>query len=321
MGTSIPNKKLPINAIKISKCHWDMGIDDADIEDLAECIREHKLINPILVRPVKGKNGVYELLGGERRLRAVKRLGESVIDCRVVKCDDDDEARVLSTVENIKQRDMPAAKRKEGIRMVYEFEKAKIEAEEAKEQARRDQIAKVDPKAARIFSTRGKKAGRPRSKERQAIKRAAEKVGISPSKVDEVVKQGNLVPIAKKALETERITEKQAYKLAGRKKSEQHEMLRKFVAENRDRARTKKAQENLKKKGKAEKYAIQLFEKLNGDAERVYSQIDALDDGLTESTMGAIIDIDRDPLIHLHKKLDGFLSRIEAEETRIAAGR
>lgn len=320
MGTQLPNKKIPINAIKISKLHWSLEIDKEDIAKLAENIERHKLFHPITVREVSGKKGVYELLGGERRFRAVKKLGDSHIDCRVVRCDDD-EARAISVNENIQRRQLTAAKLKEGIRIVFDYEKALLDDEEAKKQARRDRIAKKDPEAAAIFTTRGKNSGRgrPKSNERQAINKTAEKVGVSPSKVDEVVKQGKLIPTAKRALERGAITEKQAYKLAGKAKATQQDMLGDMTAENKEAETNKKRQEQLKRKGgPAEKAAVKLFERLMIESEKVYSRIDGLSDGLTASTMEAIIDMNRDPLIHLFKKTEAFLQMIERAETEAA---
>jgi len=47
--------------------------DFGNIEELANDIKENSLLNPITVIPVE--NGMYQLIAGERRLRACKHLG------------------------------------------------------------------------------------------------------------------------------------------------------------------------------------------------------------------------------------------------------
>ena len=48
-------------------------LDDADMEELVECIRTHGVLTPLLVRPAKP--GTYEVISGHRRLHACKKLG------------------------------------------------------------------------------------------------------------------------------------------------------------------------------------------------------------------------------------------------------
>lgn len=52
--------------------------DLGDIQSLAESIREHGLLNPLVI------TSSYELVAGHRRLEAARRLGWRVIQCRIV---------------------------------------------------------------------------------------------------------------------------------------------------------------------------------------------------------------------------------------------
>ena len=48
-------------------------MDEASLDELAESIREHGIMQPMLVRPVDG--GRFEIIAGERRWRAAQRAG------------------------------------------------------------------------------------------------------------------------------------------------------------------------------------------------------------------------------------------------------
>src|SRR5688572_32032367 len=73
---------------------------EQDLADLVASIRENGLLNPITVRPAPGATGQYELVAGERRFRAMLRLGwkEAPATVREV---DDRTLLVLALVENL----------------------------------------------------------------------------------------------------------------------------------------------------------------------------------------------------------------------------
>ena len=75
---------------------------DAEIVSLAESLKEHDLLQPILVRRV---NGRFQLISGERRLRAAKHAGWTTIPARVREADDRLVAE-LAIVENLQRKDL-----------------------------------------------------------------------------------------------------------------------------------------------------------------------------------------------------------------------
>jgi len=75
---------------------------DEGIEELVETIRHHGLIQPIVVRPV---GDGFEVIAGERRLRAVKRLGLSTIPA-IVRNLEDREAAALALIENLQRESL-----------------------------------------------------------------------------------------------------------------------------------------------------------------------------------------------------------------------
>lgn len=86
------------------------------IDELAGSIRSHGLLQPITVRQVK--NG-YELIAGERRLRACRQLGRLTIRAIVIEATDE-ESSVLALIENIMRQDLNFFEEAEGIRRLIE---------------------------------------------------------------------------------------------------------------------------------------------------------------------------------------------------------
>jgi len=76
--------------------------DSKKINDLAESISATGQIEPIIVRRVAGR---YQLIAGERRLRAVKLLNHSVIDA-IVKNADDGMVAIMALAENLEREDL-----------------------------------------------------------------------------------------------------------------------------------------------------------------------------------------------------------------------
>ena len=77
--------------------NWD------DLEGLAESIHYNGLLQPITVR--KKENGKYELISGERRLRACKMAGLSAIPSIIVDVDEEKSA-ILAVIENLQRENL-----------------------------------------------------------------------------------------------------------------------------------------------------------------------------------------------------------------------
>jgi ParB family chromosome partitioning protein len=73
--------------------------------ELAADIKERGLLQPIIVRPVKGESGRYELVAGERRCRAARRAGLAQVPV-IVRNYDDREARTVAAIENLQRKDL-----------------------------------------------------------------------------------------------------------------------------------------------------------------------------------------------------------------------
>ncbi|MCQ2364578.1 MAG: ParB/RepB/Spo0J family partition protein [Akkermansia sp.] len=92
----------PISEIVASPFQPRRHFDEEQIEELAASIRESGLIQPLVVRRVDGK---FELIAGERRLRAVTRLGQTEVRVVVHEATDQEVAE-LTLIENLQRADL-----------------------------------------------------------------------------------------------------------------------------------------------------------------------------------------------------------------------
>lgn len=83
------------------------NFDTAELQSLADSIKQHGMIQPITVRRISDENssfgGLYELIAGERRLRAARMLDLPYIPCIIIEADREESAK-LALIENL-QRD------------------------------------------------------------------------------------------------------------------------------------------------------------------------------------------------------------------------
>lgn len=107
---------VPIESVRPNPFQPRRTFDRASIEELARSIAERGLLQPIVVRPAEGG---YELLVGERRLRACQHLGLSHVDA-IVRSADDEEAAVVALIENVQREDLALFDEVEALRQLVE---------------------------------------------------------------------------------------------------------------------------------------------------------------------------------------------------------
>jgi len=96
-------RELPVAAVRPNPFQPRTHFDAAELTDLARSIEASGLLQPIVVRSASG--GTYELIAGERRLRAVQQLGWASVPA-VVKEADDRTLLTLALVENLQRDDL-----------------------------------------------------------------------------------------------------------------------------------------------------------------------------------------------------------------------
>jgi ParB family chromosome partitioning protein len=112
--------KIPIGQIRPNPYQPRKEFRPEDLADLEASIGSSGLLQPITVRPAPNGSG-FELIAGERRLRAAQRLGWTDIPA-VVKPIDDRQLLTLALVENLQRTDLNPIEEAEGYqRLVEEF--------------------------------------------------------------------------------------------------------------------------------------------------------------------------------------------------------
>jgi ParB family chromosome partitioning protein len=117
------------------------------LRELAESIAEHGILQPLTVRERRGR---YELVAGERRLRAAKMAGLGQVPCILVDVSTE-ESSLLALVENLQRRDLDFMEEAEGIgRLIRIFglsreEAAKKLGKSASAIANKLRILKLEP--------------------------------------------------------------------------------------------------------------------------------------------------------------------------------
>lgn len=102
---------LPARSIRPNPSQPRRTFDETALAELTESIRCHGVIQPLSVRRV---GGVYELIAGERRLRAAQAAGLGEIPC-IVMTMDDTESGLVALVENLQRQDLDFLEEAMGI--------------------------------------------------------------------------------------------------------------------------------------------------------------------------------------------------------------
>ena len=99
------DRKVPIEFISPNPRNPRRRFSEGELADLASSIKEHGIVQPIVVRPAQG--GRYEIIAGERRWRAAQRAGLHQIPALVRELDDA-ATYEIALVENIQRQDLNA---------------------------------------------------------------------------------------------------------------------------------------------------------------------------------------------------------------------
>jgi len=112
-------RRLPIGSLRPNARNPRHTFAAAELEELANSLRERGIIQPIVVRPVRGAAESYEIIAGERRWRAAQRAGlheVPVVDIEAT----DAEALQLAIIENVQRADLNPLEEAEGYRALME---------------------------------------------------------------------------------------------------------------------------------------------------------------------------------------------------------
>ena len=122
---------VPIEAIRPSPFQPRRHFADAELDALAQSIREKGIVQPLLVRPIEDAAADYELVAGERRWRAAQRVGLHEVPVVVRRLGDSD-ALEIALVENLQREDLSPLDEAEAYsRLTREFGRSQAVIAEA----------------------------------------------------------------------------------------------------------------------------------------------------------------------------------------------
>ena len=107
---------IDINDIKPNATQPRQNFDEDKLEELAESIEQHGMIQPIVLRSA-GKG--YEIVAGERRWRAARMIGLKELPC-IIRELTDEENMLLAIIENMQREDLNPIEEAEGLKQMID---------------------------------------------------------------------------------------------------------------------------------------------------------------------------------------------------------
>lgn len=109
--------KLSINEIEPNREQPRKTFEPESLSELSESIKEHGVLQPLLVRPMP--DGSYRLVAGERRYRAARMAGLTEVPVTVREMTDEEES-IFALIENLQREDLNAIEEAEGIKTLID---------------------------------------------------------------------------------------------------------------------------------------------------------------------------------------------------------
>ena len=108
---------LPISQVETCSSQPRKRFDDESLQELADSISQHGIIQPLTVR--KLSSGYYQIIAGERRLRAARLAGLQEVPVIVIEADDR-KAAELAMIENLQREDLNPMEEAAGFQSLIE---------------------------------------------------------------------------------------------------------------------------------------------------------------------------------------------------------
>ena len=126
---------LPIDLVDHNPYQARQVFDVDALQELADSIREHGVIEPVIVRPSETHDGRYEIVAGERRYRAALQAEQESIPARIMQLDAR-QAAIVTALENLQREDLDIED--EARQFAYLCEALEVSQREACKDARQE---------------------------------------------------------------------------------------------------------------------------------------------------------------------------------------
>ncbi|MGD9913374.1 MAG: ParB/RepB/Spo0J family partition protein [Rhizobiaceae bacterium] len=112
------DRNVPIEFVERNPRNPRRTFNDSDLTDLTQSIREHGIVQPIVVRPSL-EAGHYQIIAGERRWRAAQQAGLTEVPI-IVREVDDRQALELAIIENVQRADLNPVEEAQGYQQLID---------------------------------------------------------------------------------------------------------------------------------------------------------------------------------------------------------
>ena len=106
---------VAIAAISVPSLQPRRHFDPMKMQQLIESVKAHGILENLLVRPMPGKDGLYELIAGERRFSAAMAVGLEIVPVTIKSNLNDEQVLQLALMENLQREDLNAVEETEAI--------------------------------------------------------------------------------------------------------------------------------------------------------------------------------------------------------------
>ncbi|MCB1457752.1 MAG: ParB/RepB/Spo0J family partition protein [Nitratireductor sp.] len=116
------DRRIPIEHIRANPSNPRRHFNEEELADLTRSITEHGIVQPILVRPVRGGDlggAKFEIIAGERRWRAAQRAGLHEVPV-ILRNVEDKQALELAIIENVQRSDLNAIEEAQGYQQLID---------------------------------------------------------------------------------------------------------------------------------------------------------------------------------------------------------
>ena len=110
--------KIPIANLKPYKNQARKLFEDSELKSLADTIKEHGIRQPLTVTLIPDQPGFYEVISGERRLRAAQLVGLERVPCIIL--ENEENSEVVALIENIQRKDLHPIELSEAVLKLFE---------------------------------------------------------------------------------------------------------------------------------------------------------------------------------------------------------
>ncbi len=107
-------QKVKIDSIVLSKLQIRHHLDFQKLQKLVQSIETHGILENLIVRPIEGKEELFELVAGERRYKAAVAAGLEEVPVKICSLNDE-QALQISLIENLQREDLDPVEETEAI--------------------------------------------------------------------------------------------------------------------------------------------------------------------------------------------------------------